>query len=104
MDKAALIRAGLGPRKLCLFEYGDSSEFHTAIMEAYPKLTDGGRYEFLRTKVNTNRELCVVPPPAGGYTVEYLKNIVSQAKVYIRPIQRNLSLTVENENIDKVSS
>ncbi|SMN12490.1 hypothetical protein SPBRAN_1145 [uncultured Candidatus Thioglobus sp.] len=25
-------------------------------------------------------ELCVIPPPPGGYTVDYLKNMVSQAK------------------------
>ena len=47
---------------------------------------EGGGYELLRTVPN------VIPPPQGGYTVEYLKNIVSQAKVYIRPLQKNLSL------------
>ena len=93
MDKALLIRAGLGPRKLSLFEYGESFEFHESIMSAFPRLAEGGGYELLRTKQNTNRELCVIPPPPGGYTVDYLKNMVSQAKIYIRPIQKNLPLT-----------
>lgn len=102
MDKALLIRAGLGPRKLSLFEYGESFEFHETIMSAFPRLTEGGGYELLRTKQNNNRELCVIPPPPGGYTVEYLKNMVSQAKIYIRPIQRNLPLTPVVEESDDV--
>lgn len=50
MDKALLIRAGLGPRKLSLFEYGESFEFHDSIMGAFPRLSKGGGYELLRTK------------------------------------------------------
>ena len=103
MDKALLIRAGLGPRKLSLFEYGESFEFHDSIMGAFPRLSEGGGYELLRTKQNTNRELCVIPPPPGGYTVDYLKNMVSQAKIYIRPIQKNLPLTPLIEENDEVS-
>ena len=32
MDKAELIRAGLGPKKLSLFEYGEPWEFHDEIV------------------------------------------------------------------------
>ena len=92
MDKAELIRAGLRPRKLSFFEFGDSNEFHEMIISAFPKLMEGGGYELLRTVPNNNKELYVIPPPHGGFTVEYLKSIVSQAKVYIRPLQKNLSL------------
>ena len=62
------------------------------ITSSYPKLILGGGYELLRTLPNNNKEICVIPPPAGGYTVEYLKSIISQAKVYVRPIQKDLSL------------
>lgn len=102
MEKAELIRAGLGPRKLSLFEFCDSSQFHEEIISAYPKLINGGGYELMRTKQNTNRELCVIPPPSSGYTVEYIKSIVSQAKVYIRPIQKDLSLIAEHEENDEM--
>ena len=47
---AELIRAGLGPRKLSLFEYGDSGQFHDDVMAAFPKLADGCGYELMRTK------------------------------------------------------
>ena len=103
MDKANLIRAGLGLRKLSLFEFGDSSRFHDDVMAAFPKLADGGGYELLCTKQNNNRELCVIPPPSGGYNAEYLKSIVGQAKVNIRPIQKNLSTTLNDDSDTLVS-
>ena len=70
LEKADLIRAGLGPHKLSLFEYGDSSQFHDDVMAAFPKLADGGGYKPLRTKQNNNRELCVISPLSGGYNAQ----------------------------------
>ena len=48
MEKAELIRAGLAPRKLGLFEYGDSGQFHDDVMAVFLKLAEGGGYELLR--------------------------------------------------------
>ena len=62
------------------------------MVDAFPKLKDGGGYELLRTSDRSNRELEVIPSPPGNYTVCFLKLIVLQAKVYIRPLQQNLSL------------
>ncbi|XP_064389314.1 uncharacterized protein LOC135337323 isoform X2 [Halichondria panicea] len=80
MEKADLINAGLGPKKICLFEYGG--------------------YELLRTLPNNNRQLGVIPPQSGGYTVQYLKNVVGSAKVFIRPLQQKLCLKRVLENKD----
>ncbi len=102
MEKAELLRAGLGPRKLSLFVHGESSELHHDIITAFPKLASSGGYELLRTVPNNNKELCVIPPPSEGYTVEYLKNIVSQAKIYVRPIQKHISLDAPPSNRDMV--
>ncbi len=83
MEKADLINAGLGPKKICLFEYGEAFEFHDELLNAYPKLV---RYELLRTLPNNNRQLGVIPPQSGGYTVQYLKNVVGS------PLQQKLCL------------
>ena len=99
MEKAELIRAGLGPKKLNLLDFGEPWEFHGDVMAAFPKLAEGGGYELMRTQQGNNRELCVIPSQSGGYT-EYIKNIVSSAKIYIRPIQKNLSLSaLVNEDV-----
>ena len=62
LEKAELYRAGLGMKSLLLLEYGDSWEFHDEVLKKYPKLTDGGGYELLRT-CGSSRELNVIPPP-----------------------------------------
>ena len=55
------------------------------MVDAFPKLKDGGGYDLLRTSVNSS-------PPC-GYIVCFSKSIVLQAcKVYIWPLQQNLSL------------
>ncbi len=46
MEKADLINAGLGPKKMCLFEYGEAFEFqfHDELLNVYPKLVSAGGY------------------------------------------------------------
>ena len=86
------MQAGLGQRDVAFLEFGGSSEFHPELLEAFPKLKQAGGYELLRTSEHSNKELAVIPPPSGGYTAQYLKAVVSQAKVYVRPLQHSLSL------------
>ena len=93
MDKAELIRAGLGPRKLSFFEFCENWEFHDEIIAAFPKLRSGGGYELLRSSVGNTKDLEVVPPPQGGYTASFLKSVVGQAKIFIRPMEQCLSLS-----------
>ena len=58
----------------------------------FPKLVEGGGFELLRTEEGCPRELVVIPIPDAGYTVEYLKAIVHNAKIFIRPLQSDLNL------------
>ena len=60
-------------------------------MDAFPQLKDAGGYELLRVSEDDRRTLETIPAPPYGYSVEYLKECVHQAKIYIRPIQKNLS-------------
>ena len=45
----------------------------------------------------------LIPPLSGGYTAEYLKAIVGQAKLYIRPIQKDLCMTPISDSDTSVS-
>jgi len=94
MDKAELIRVGLGLQQLSLYLHGDSSDFYDHIVCAYPKLRSGGGFELLRSSDGNSKELAIIPPPPAGYTVSFLKSIMGHAKVYIRPLQTNLSMEI----------
>ena len=52
-------------------------------------LPDPHRYELLRTNKRNSHKLDIIPPPS-GYTVAYLKSVTGQAKIYIRPLQKDL--------------
>ena len=79
--------AGLGGKRLSIDLYADTRELHDDIMFNFPKLVDAGRYELLRSNAS-GKELEIIPQP-----VEYLKAVVHQAKVFIRPLQQNLELS-----------
>lgn len=91
LHKCELIRAGLGVAKLSFFQNSNALEFHEELIEKFPKLRGGGGYELLRS-VGSSHELEVIPSPSGGYTASYVKNVVNQAKVYVRPLQKDLCL------------
>ena len=79
----------VGSKKLTLLQSGSADETHEEILQAFPKLREAGGYEIMRA--GHSRQLEVVPNPADGYTTAYLKDIFGQAKVYIRPVQRDLT-------------
>ena len=65
---------------------------HTEIMPAFPRLQEGGEYELMRVAESDQRLLQLIPSPSDGYSAMYLKEVLRQAKVYIRPVQKDLSL------------
>ena len=94
LETGELLRAGLGKRQISLLESGDSNEVHSEIIRTFPKLEEGGGYELLRVGDGSGQrnQLLLIPSPPEGYTVNYLKEVLRQAKVYIRPMQRELTL------------
>ena len=66
---------------------------YSKIVEAFPKLEQAGGHEFMQTQ-GTSKFLNLIPRPPEGYTAMYLKTLGS-SRVYIRPIQQNLGVKVE---------
>ena len=92
--RASLQLAGLGEKRLSVDLYADTRELHDDILFNFPKLIDAGGYELLRSSTaGPGKELEIIPQPGDGYTVEYLKAVVHQAKVFIQPLQQNLELS-----------
>lgn len=96
MEKVELVHANLGPLYLELTLSSDAQMFHEELLKSYPKLESCGGYELLRGSDANNKDLIVIPPPVGGYTALFLKSVVSHAKIYIRPLQEDLSLSPTN--------
>ena len=92
-EKGELKLADLGEKKCLINADADPDEFDDTILDQFPKLRNTGGYELLRQGNNKSLELII--PPKDGYSVDYLKSIVTRAKLYIRPIQTNLDLSTE---------
>lgn len=91
-----LMQAGLGKKSVSVLSFADSSELHDEIMSTFPALVDGGGYELLRAgEAGSRNSLVVIPQPPEGYTVDYLREVVRQAKVYIRPLQKDLPMEIQ---------
>ena len=99
-QKTALALAGLGEKKLSLYFHSDAKELCDQLLDYFPKLLKAGEYGLLRCGDKGERNLVLIDVPPAGYTVEYLKAVVSSAKIYIRPLQKNLDLSI----IESVSS
>lgn len=101
LDRPMLQIAGLGEKKIQFPGDSDANGIHRQLMEEFPKLHNAGGYELMGTHDKGSKFLEIIDVPPTGYKVDYLKAIVHNARIYIRPIQRNLSLECE---IDEVGS
>ncbi|KAM6997495.1 G2/M phase-specific E3 ubiquitin-protein ligase-like isoform 5-T5 [Tautogolabrus adspersus] len=70
------------------------------LMEVFPKLQEGGGFEFLKIAGSTrSRNLSLLQCPNTGYTLAYLKDpstTIGQATIYIRPLQQDLPIDSES--------
>ncbi len=83
-ERMELARVGLG---LIQFGVEDSAaQIHEMFLSKYPPLEAAGGYSLLRCS-DSSRILVEIETPEGGLTIPYLKDIVRQAKLYIRPLQ-----------------
>ena len=101
-EKVVLEEAGLWEKTVCVDLESDKESFRSTILAAYPKLCDGGGFELLRCHPNS-RELVVIGPKVAN-SPKLLKRRVGNGRVYVRPIQRNLSLEEEEGDLDVVRS
>jgi hypothetical protein len=100
--KVLLEEAGLGEKKIDVPCESNPEAFHALILSCYPKLKNAGGFELLRCLSNT-RDLEVLSPRISCNPMR-LKRAVGNGRVYVRPIQRDLSLaeTEEEEELAMV--
>ena len=108
LEKEKLFRAGLGPRKIQFLSddteadvlrkiaCSESSLMDRTDCKGFPQLQDCGGFELLQCRQNS-RTLTLIECE---WSVKSLKTFLGyQAKIYVRPIQKNLSI----EPIDTIS-
>ena len=93
-----LEEAGLG-EKIIKVPDVECDEFNDIILTAYPKLRGAGGYELLRCKPNS-RDLISIGERISS-SPKLLKRRIGNGKVYIRPIQWDLSVEIEDRENTK---
>ena len=81
---------GLGLSEAVFNSDGDAEHIHQVLLEKFPVLESCGGYTLLRLAENSH-SMVEIEGPDSGMTVSYLKDILNQAKLYIRPLQRDIS-------------
>ena len=92
-ERATLKLAGLGEKRVTLPVLATALEVCDELRFQYPRLADGGGFELLRASDASSKDLEVIKAPEGGHTVDYLKAVIHSAKIYIRPLQKDLDLS-----------
>lgn len=76
----------------------NAGDVHEKIIECFPALRAG--YELLRCGDGRSKDLLLIPMPQDGFTVPYLKSVLGQAKGYLRPLQRDITLMDRQADAD----
>ena len=104
LNRERVFAAGLGEKKVSLNLAFGPLEVDQKLKKAFPKPEDSGGYSLLGTPERGCRNLT---PIEGLYSVEILKGSIGQGKVFIRPLQNDLKLTVDpvvNRSVSDTSS
>jgi len=102
--KTQFLNASLGEKKITFEKKSSCSYFHEKLLESYPKLKEAGGYELMHTKFRSTSKLEILLPKGNaGHNVLDLKEIVASVRIYLRPLQKDLSLE-QTEEASLVSS
>lgn len=100
---------GLGRKKIVFSDKnGDHKHIRETLESHFPKLVEqNGAFQLLKSLSGGSgvRNLVPVMIPPGGYTVSDLKDQCKSSLIYIKPLQKDIELAVQQENaIEKSSS
>jgi hypothetical protein len=100
-ERYELKSAGLGEKKITV-EIKDKGfeDLYGILLQEFPLLSHAGGIELMRTGFAArSKTLEVIPVPNGSssYSIEYLKEVLQQAKCYVRPIQKDLPVVIPRD-------
>ena len=101
-ERFELKSAGLGEKKITI-QIKDKAyeELYGILLKEFPLLSSAGGIELMQTGFGARSkmlEVIPVPPGYSTYTIEYLRDVLQQAKCYVRPIQKDLPVVKPLDN------
>ena len=84
-----LRKAGLGEQKITFNISDGPFQVDMKLKETFPKLANSGGYSFMKTQERGSRILLQLNGP---YSVELLKQATGQRKIFVQPLQCDLSM------------
>ena len=96
----ALQLSGLGEERVSFSIDANNQEIYDELQAKYPKLKGGGGFEMLRLPEGGGKVLQAIACPKNGYSVPYLRAVVHHAKIYLRPLQKDLDTDENGEDSD----
>ena len=93
-----------GRKKISLSAFADAQDIYHELLFQFPKLSHAGGFELLRSPEGGGKQLDIIAAPDSGYSVSYLRAVVHHAKIYIKPMQRDLSLEPVKEEVSALLS
>ena len=89
-EKISLAKMGHETKCLVFSLEGNVHHVHSVIIKEWPVLGNCGGYTLLRLKENSHSLVEIEPPLSGHINVQFLKAILNNAILYIRPLQRSI--------------
>ena len=80
---------------------GDVQDIYRELFFHFPQINNAGGFKLLRVPEGGGKQVEVIAAPEAGYSVSYLGAVVHHAKVFIRPLQKDLSLEPLKEEVCK---
>ena len=80
----------LGETRLEFPRDANGAQVDKMMVKTFPCLA--GCFELLRNSESRGKELMILPMPNNGFSVDYLKTVLGQAKGFLWPLQNNIVL------------
>ena len=107
-ERFELKYAALGKKKLTVKIKDKAYEdLYGILLKELSLLSTAGGIDLMHTGFGArSKTLKVIPVPYGysSYTIKYLKDILQQAKCYVRPIQKDLPMVIPLDNQGNLST
>ena len=90
-EQRDLLAAGLRETKISVPEEAGEKDMRELLIKTFPKLKESGGFELMYVETRRKNLMLILPGP-NGLPMKYVASFISQGKIFIRPIQQDLSL------------